>query len=104
MVKIHNLSKMWLKNIVNSRLEYLHDPQFLDINAVESYAEKSNSSIYYLTLQSLGKEFLRFLGRHEVKGYCRYPGVGVRCASFVVCRSQVISHGHSIELKYNLAT
>ena len=26
------------------------------------------------------------LGRHEVKDYCRYPGVGVRCAPCAVCR------------------
>ena len=33
---------------------------------------------------------LCFLGRHEVKDYCRYPGVGVRCAPCVVPRLSAV--------------
>lgn len=50
----HSLSKHYFKRLIDIRLNTLRDYAFNDMNAVENYAEYSNSSIYYLLLQAHG--------------------------------------------------
>ncbi|CAM1330095.1 NDUFAF6 (predicted) [Pycnogonum litorale] len=54
MIKKHNLSRHWLKKMVESRESYLGDRPFVTSDDLEDYAERSVSSIYYLILQSAG--------------------------------------------------
>ncbi|KAF4551257.1 Hypothetical protein D9617_14g077140 [Elsinoe fawcettii] len=48
-----NFSKNWLNRIVNAREQYLGNPPYPDLAALESYAESTYSTLMYLTLQSL---------------------------------------------------
>ncbi|XP_033323997.1 NADH dehydrogenase (ubiquinone) complex I, assembly factor 6 homolog sicily isoform X2 [Megalopta genalis] len=48
----HSLSKHYFKRLIDARLEYLKNCTFLDMNALEKYAEYSTSSIYYLVLEA----------------------------------------------------
>ncbi|OAD56659.1 NADH dehydrogenase (ubiquinone) complex I, assembly factor 6 [Eufriesea mexicana] len=50
----HSLSKHYFKRLIDIRFNTLRDYAFNDINAIENYAEYSNSSIYYLLLQAHG--------------------------------------------------
>ncbi|XP_078034658.1 NADH dehydrogenase (ubiquinone) complex I, assembly factor 6 homolog sicily isoform X3 [Augochlora pura] len=50
----HSLSKHYFKRLIDARLEFLKNCSFLDINALEKYAEYSTSSIYYLMLEAHG--------------------------------------------------
>lgn len=49
----NKLSKGWLHRVVNTREQYLHNPPYPDLAAVESYAENTYSTLLYLTLSSL---------------------------------------------------
>lgn len=53
-VQTHKLSKRWLRSLIDSREDHLGNKQFLNLEAVENYSEKSNSVLYYLVLQGLG--------------------------------------------------
>jgi NADH dehydrogenase [ubiquinone] 1 alpha subcomplex assembly factor 6 len=47
------LSKNWLFRIINTREQYLGNPPYPDLAALESYAENTYSTLLYLTLQAL---------------------------------------------------
>ena len=47
------LSKGWLHRVVTTREQYLHNPPYPDLAAVESYAENTYSTLLYLTLSAL---------------------------------------------------
>ncbi|XP_028392334.1 NADH dehydrogenase (ubiquinone) complex I, assembly factor 6-like [Dendronephthya gigantea] len=53
-VEDYNLSKHWFTRILDGREENLHDNPFSNIEDLENYAEKTISSILYLTLEGLG--------------------------------------------------
>ncbi|KAA0191084.1 hypothetical protein HAZT_HAZT001975 [Hyalella azteca] len=53
-IKKHRLSKRWLRQLIDSRDELIQKPGFNSIKELETYAEASNSAIYYLTLQAAG--------------------------------------------------
>ncbi|XP_071537755.1 NADH dehydrogenase (ubiquinone) complex I, assembly factor 6 [Panulirus ornatus] len=55
-VRRHQLSKRWLRSLIDSREEQLDCRQFTSLAAVENYSEKSNSALYYLLLQGMGVE------------------------------------------------
>lgn len=46
-------SKSWFMRLINTREQYLANPPYPDIAALESYAENTYSTLLYLTLQSL---------------------------------------------------
>lgn len=48
-----NFSKNWLNRVVNTREQYLGNPPYPDLTALESYAENTYSTLMYLTLQAL---------------------------------------------------
>ncbi|KAF2225864.1 Squalene/phytoene synthase [Elsinoe ampelina] len=48
-----NFSKNWLNRIITSREQYLGNPPYPDMKALESYAENTYSTLMYLTLQAL---------------------------------------------------
>ncbi|KAG8631374.1 hypothetical protein KVT40_000514 [Elsinoe batatas] len=48
-----NFSKNWLNRIITSREQYLGNPPYSDMKALESYAENTYSTLMYLTLQAL---------------------------------------------------
>ncbi|XP_045581895.1 NADH dehydrogenase (ubiquinone) complex I, assembly factor 6 isoform X4 [Procambarus clarkii] len=50
----HQLSKRWLRSLIDSREDQIDSKQFTSLAAVEDYSEKSNSPLYYLILQGLG--------------------------------------------------
>jgi len=48
-----HFSKSWLNRIINTREQYLHNPPYVDMAALESYAENTYSTLLYLTLSAL---------------------------------------------------
>lgn len=46
-------SKSWFLRVINTRQQYLDNPPYSDIAALESYAENTYSTLMYLTLQAL---------------------------------------------------
>lgn len=46
-------SKSWFMRIISTREQYLSNPPYPDIAALESYAENTYSTLMYLTLQAL---------------------------------------------------
>uniref|UniRef100_A0A8C5LAC7 NADH dehydrogenase (ubiquinone) complex I, assembly factor 6 n=1 Tax=Jaculus jaculus TaxID=51337 RepID=A0A8C5LAC7_JACJA len=53
-VKRHNLTKRWLVKIVDERERNLDDKAYRNIQELENYAENTQSSLLYLTLEILG--------------------------------------------------
>nr|XP_037856198.1 NADH dehydrogenase (ubiquinone) complex I, assembly factor 6 isoform X6 [Chlorocebus sabaeus] len=53
-VKRHNLTKRWLMKIVDEREKNLDDKAYRNIKELENYAENTQSSLLYLTLEILG--------------------------------------------------
>lgn len=47
------LSRAWLHRLVNTREQYLHNAPYVDMKALESYAENTYSTLMYLTLSAL---------------------------------------------------
>ncbi|KAK5016724.1 hypothetical protein LTR39_001927 [Cryomyces antarcticus] len=47
------LSKSWFTRVINTRQEYLNNPPYPNLAALETYAENTYSTLLYLTLQSL---------------------------------------------------
>ncbi|KAF2636307.1 hypothetical protein P280DRAFT_473151 [Massarina eburnea CBS 473.64] len=47
------LSKSWFHRIINTRDQYLGNPPYPDLSALESYAENTYSTMLYLTLAAL---------------------------------------------------
>ena len=54
-IKKHKLSKHWLRSLIDAREDQLERRYFPSINELEEYSEKSNSPLYYLILQGLGR-------------------------------------------------
>ncbi|XP_058420630.1 NADH dehydrogenase (ubiquinone) complex I, assembly factor 6 isoform X1 [Diceros bicornis minor] len=52
-VKRHNLTKRWLMKIIDEREKNLDDKAYRNIQELESYAENTQSSLLYLTLEVL---------------------------------------------------
>ncbi|KAF2156922.1 hypothetical protein K461DRAFT_218431 [Myriangium duriaei CBS 260.36] len=46
-------SKNWLNRVITTREQYLGNPPYPDLQALESYAENTYSTLMYLTLQAL---------------------------------------------------
>ena len=64
----HRLSKSLLEKMVEAREVYLEDhvrPPFASMDDVESYSEKTFSSVYFLLLESLADN-------GEVNGHARH--------------------------------
>ncbi|XP_051016132.1 NADH dehydrogenase (ubiquinone) complex I, assembly factor 6 isoform X2 [Acomys russatus] len=53
-VKRHNLTKRWLMRIIDEREKNLDDKAYRSIQELENYAENTQSSLLYLTLEVLG--------------------------------------------------
>ncbi|XP_066235257.1 NADH dehydrogenase (ubiquinone) complex I, assembly factor 6 isoform X2 [Saccopteryx leptura] len=53
-VKRHNLTKRWLMKIIDEREKNLDDKAYRNIQELENYAENTQSSLLYLTLEILG--------------------------------------------------
>ncbi|XP_032761900.1 NADH dehydrogenase (ubiquinone) complex I, assembly factor 6 [Rattus rattus] len=53
-VKRHNLTKRWLLRIIDEREKNLDDKAYRSIRELENYAENTQSSLLYLTLEVLG--------------------------------------------------
>ncbi|XP_043457346.1 NADH dehydrogenase (ubiquinone) complex I, assembly factor 6 isoform X1 [Prionailurus bengalensis] len=53
-VKRHNLTKRWLMKIIGEREKNLDDKPYRNIQELENYAENTQSSLLYLTLEILG--------------------------------------------------
>ncbi|XP_044770195.1 NADH dehydrogenase (ubiquinone) complex I, assembly factor 6 isoform X3 [Neomonachus schauinslandi] len=53
-VKRHNLTKRWLMKIIDEREKNLDDRAYRNIQELENYAENTQSSLLYLTLEILG--------------------------------------------------
>nr|XP_060466914.1 NADH dehydrogenase (ubiquinone) complex I, assembly factor 6 isoform X1 [Panthera onca] len=53
-VKRHNLTKRWLMKIIDEREKNLDDKPYRNIQELENYAENTQSSLLYLTLEILG--------------------------------------------------
>uniref|UniRef100_A0A8C7ZCF2 NADH dehydrogenase (ubiquinone) complex I, assembly factor 6 n=1 Tax=Oryzias sinensis TaxID=183150 RepID=A0A8C7ZCF2_9TELE len=53
-VKKHNLTKRWLLRIVTEREKDLDDRAYRTLQELETYAEKTHSSLIYLLLECLG--------------------------------------------------
>uniref|UniRef100_A0A5F8GAR9 NADH dehydrogenase (ubiquinone) complex I, assembly factor 6 n=1 Tax=Monodelphis domestica TaxID=13616 RepID=A0A5F8GAR9_MONDO len=53
-VKRHNLTKRWLVKIIDEREKNLDDKAYRNIQELEAYAENTQSSLLYLTLEVLG--------------------------------------------------
>nr|XP_002759165.2 NADH dehydrogenase (ubiquinone) complex I, assembly factor 6 isoform X1 [Callithrix jacchus] len=53
-VKRHNLTKRWLMNIIDEREKNLDDKAYRNIKELENYAENTQCSLLYLTLEILG--------------------------------------------------
>ncbi|XP_004680071.1 PREDICTED: NADH dehydrogenase (ubiquinone) complex I, assembly factor 6 [Condylura cristata] len=53
-VKRHNLTKRWLVKIIDEREKNLDDKAYRNIQELENYAENTQSSLLYLTLETLG--------------------------------------------------
>lgn len=51
-------SKNWLLRIISTREQYLGNPPFPNLSALESYAENTYSTLLYLTLQALPMQSL----------------------------------------------
>ncbi|KAI9849548.1 MAG: hypothetical protein M1838_000131 [Thelocarpon superellum] len=47
------LNKSWFMRVINTREKYLTNPPFVDVDALESYAESTYSTLLYLTLSAL---------------------------------------------------
>lgn len=47
------LSKPWLLRLVSTREQYLSNPPYVDLAALESYAESTYSTLLYLTLSAI---------------------------------------------------
>lgn len=47
------LSKSWFLRVINTREQYLSNPPYPSLTALESYAENTYSTLLYLTLQAL---------------------------------------------------
>ena len=58
-VSDHGLSKMWLQKIVKARELELSTRQFQTLQDLEQYSEDVNSSLLYLSLESLGLRDLK---------------------------------------------
>uniref|UniRef100_A0A7N5K8R9 NADH dehydrogenase (ubiquinone) complex I, assembly factor 6 n=1 Tax=Ailuropoda melanoleuca TaxID=9646 RepID=A0A7N5K8R9_AILME len=52
-VKRHNLTKRWLMKIIDEREKNLDDKAYRNIQELENYAENTQSSLLYLTLEIL---------------------------------------------------
>ncbi|XP_021927289.1 NADH dehydrogenase (ubiquinone) complex I, assembly factor 6 isoform X2 [Zootermopsis nevadensis] len=55
-IRRRRLSKRYLKRLITVRADHLRSAVFPDLEAVESYAEHSVSSVYYLLLEASGVE------------------------------------------------
>ncbi|XP_032079159.1 NADH dehydrogenase (ubiquinone) complex I, assembly factor 6 isoform X2 [Thamnophis elegans] len=53
-VRRQNLTKRWFMNIIDQREKNLDDRAYRDISELETYAENTQSSLLYLTLETLG--------------------------------------------------
>ncbi|XP_069076600.1 NADH dehydrogenase (ubiquinone) complex I, assembly factor 6 isoform X1 [Pleurodeles waltl] len=53
-VKQHNLTKRWFTRIIDEREKNLDDRAYRSIVELEKYAENTQSSLLYLTLETLG--------------------------------------------------
>lgn len=53
-IKRHKLTKRWLMKIIEEREKDLDDKPYRNIQELESYAENTQSSLLYLTLEILG--------------------------------------------------
>ncbi|XP_013368234.1 PREDICTED: NADH dehydrogenase (ubiquinone) complex I, assembly factor 6 [Chinchilla lanigera] len=53
-VRKHNLTKRWLMKIIDEREKNLDDKAYRNIQELENYAENTQSSLLYLTLEILG--------------------------------------------------
>ncbi|XP_036034029.1 NADH dehydrogenase (ubiquinone) complex I, assembly factor 6 isoform X2 [Onychomys torridus] len=53
-VKRHNLTKRWLMRMIDEREKNLDDKAYRSIQELEDYAEGTQSSLLYLTLEVLG--------------------------------------------------
>ncbi|XP_030072721.1 NADH dehydrogenase (ubiquinone) complex I, assembly factor 6 isoform X2 [Microcaecilia unicolor] len=53
-IKIHNLTKMWLVRMIEEREKNLDDQAYRTIQDLETYAENTQSSLFYLVLETLG--------------------------------------------------
>ncbi|XP_037658451.1 NADH dehydrogenase (ubiquinone) complex I, assembly factor 6 isoform X2 [Choloepus didactylus] len=53
-IKRHNLTKRWLLKIIDERERNLDDRAYRNIQELETYAENTQSSLLYLTLEILG--------------------------------------------------
>lgn len=49
----HKLSKSWLHRVISTREQYLSNPPYTNMAALEAYAENTYSTLLYLTLQAL---------------------------------------------------
>ncbi|XP_063780206.1 NADH dehydrogenase (ubiquinone) complex I, assembly factor 6 isoform X2 [Pseudophryne corroboree] len=52
-VQKHNLTKRWLTRIIDEREKNLDDRAYRNIKEMETYAENTQSSLLYLTLETL---------------------------------------------------
>ena len=50
------LTKLWLRRLIDSRLERLHSKPFSNVDALETFAENSVSPVYYLLLEASGSK------------------------------------------------
>ncbi|XP_074841789.1 NADH dehydrogenase (ubiquinone) complex I, assembly factor 6 isoform X2 [Carettochelys insculpta] len=53
-IKRHNLTKRWLLKIIDEREKNLDDRAYRNIQELETYAENTQSTLLYLTLEMLG--------------------------------------------------
>uniref|UniRef100_UPI0035900BCF NADH dehydrogenase (ubiquinone) complex I, assembly factor 6 isoform X2 n=1 Tax=Myxine glutinosa TaxID=7769 RepID=UPI0035900BCF len=53
-VKQHNLTKRWLSRIIQSREANINDQAFNSLQDLETYSEATQTSLLFLTLESLG--------------------------------------------------
>lgn len=60
-IRKHDLPKHWLRKMIEAREKYFGDKPFLSCQDVEEYGERTNSSVYYLILKSLGMHVYIFL-------------------------------------------
>ncbi|XP_013926085.1 PREDICTED: NADH dehydrogenase (ubiquinone) complex I, assembly factor 6-like [Thamnophis sirtalis] len=67
-VRRQNLTKRWFMNIIDQREKNLDDRAYRDISELETYAENTQSSLLYLTLETLGRCTLDSSGTCHVGG------------------------------------
>ncbi|GAV09596.1 hypothetical protein RvY_19102 [Ramazzottius varieornatus] len=102
-VQQKKLTKVWLRRLIDCRFDRLHSKPFLNVDALETFAENSVSPIYYLLLEASGSKDVP--SDHAASHLGKTIGILnlIRSTPFLISRNQ-LSLPMDVLMRHNLST